>query len=122
MPKSPMTDKFANRAPKFGDEGEPEESPRGTAAGPDDSDGGYPSSGPPNSGGLPGGQMSDPVEAKAVDDMGDILGIGPEDRADFGNALKAYVQSCLANSMGGAPGPDEMPMPEGGDEDDEEQP
>lgn len=113
MPKSPMVDKFASRAPKaFGDEGEPEEAPHGTGMGGD--------AGPPDMPGkppMPGAPGGDD-ESQAVDDMGDILGIGPEDRADFGNALHAYVSSCVAKALAesGEPDGDEMPMPPGEDE------
>lgn len=114
MAKSSMTDKFADRAPKtFGDEGPPdqEESPRGSAAGPDDSPGGPPGSPPKPS--MPNAPMDD--EAQAVDDMGDILGIGPADRQDFQNALHTYVNSCIQKALAGAGEPegDEMPGPPG---------
>lgn len=39
----------------------------------------------------------------AVDDIADIAGISPEDRADFGSALKAAIHATIADadSMGG---------------------
>src|SRR5271166_4860484 len=115
MPKAPLTDKMASRSPKaFGDEGPPdmdgEDSARGGAAGADS--GGPPpmpddGGGPPDMPGGPPGQGYDEA-AKAVDDMSDILGVGPEDRVDFGNALDAYVASCIAKALAdqnGPPGP-----------------
>jgi len=110
MPKSPLTDKMASRSPKpFGDEGPPdmdgEDSVRGSAAGADDSGGGPPM--PDDAGGPPdmAGQGGYDEGAKAVDDMADILGVGPEDRVDFGNALSAYVGSEIAKALAGAGGP-----------------
>lgn len=128
MPKPPMVDKFADRAPKsFGDEGPPdqEESPRGSAAGPDDS------GGPPAPDDAPGLPKAPPMddEAQAVDDMGDILGIGPADRKDFGNALHTYVASCIEKALseaGGGPpmpgGPPSPPGPPGPPDEEEEEP
>lgn len=122
---SALTEKFGGkkRAPKFQDEGPPSGSDdaRGSGSGvgddapdtmPDDA------SGDPSGAdsAMPGADSGTNDEEKSVDDLSDILGVGPEDRQDFANALKAYVNACLAGSMG--PSPDDMmggAPPMGGD-------
>jgi hypothetical protein len=60
------------------------------------------------------GPKGDDVESAAVDDMFDA--IKARDRASFGEALKRYVQSCIAKSGDD----DEEPEPSSGDHDYEE--
>jgi hypothetical protein len=135
-----LVDKFKGkkRPPKFADEGPPDmaETPRGSGAGvgdePDMSDmgdkadmsdvGGDANDGSgdmPDAGGDPN-QAQDPEE-QALDDLADVIGVGPQDREDFGNALEAYIQACIAKTLGGAsdgpPGAsDMMPPASGGDQ------
>jgi hypothetical protein len=97
--------------PRFASEGEPEEDmERGGAPGeePDDAEaemdeeqGGEPESHEPAS-------YQEHFEL-AVDDMADIMGVSPEDRADFGSALKAAIHSVFADAMGDEAGPPEEP-------------
>lgn len=126
MPADALVAKFGGkkRPPKFADEGPPdmEDSPRGGGAGVDAPDVDEPDAddvgGPPDGddddmpGDMPGGGDADP-EGKAVDDMSDILGVGPEDRQDFANALQAYVHACVEKAL--APEPGSMPPTGGGD-------
>jgi len=118
MADSPLVSKFGGkkRTPKFEDEGPPaDDSPRGAGGSdyePDSDDaGGPPDMDADDSGGMPDAD-ADP-EQKSVDDMCDILGVGPEDREDFANALKTYVSSCLASSMAPPDDMGAMPMPGG---------
>lgn len=108
---SPMMAKFGGkkRPPKFEDDGPPvgDDQGRGSGSGPSNSEpdmdaddmGSDDSYGADSA--MPGddaGGGADPEE-QAVDDLSDILGVGPEDRGDFGNALQAYVSACIAKSM-----------------------
>ena len=131
--ESALTEKFKGkkRAPKFADEGPPdmESTARGSGAGAGDDAGAAmpPGDGESEAGGGTGGDsMPDmgggaPPQAdheQALDDLADVIGVGPQDRPDFANALKAYVQACIAETLGGAeggpPGPQDMP-PAGGE-------
>lgn len=106
MADSPLVSKFGGkkRTPKFDDGPPVDDAPRGAGGGVGAS-GSMPSDGDGNEG-MPGGDMSsggpassmDPEE-KAIDDMSDILGVGPEDRQDFANALQTYVSACIAKNM-----------------------
>jgi hypothetical protein len=120
-----LTEKFGGkkRAPKFEDEGPPSSSDESRGAGGSSKSSSKDSS-PPEpdmemGAGEPDGDETmgdDPMaggdpEEQAADDLADILGVGPDDREDFGNALQAYVSACLAKNM--APAPD-MGMPDMG--------
>ena len=103
--------------PEFADEGPPddEEERGGTSGGepegPDADGAEDPEAGPPSSE-RPGG-MHDHAEM-ALDDLADIAGISPEDRADFGSALDAYVSARIADALAehGGDEPEEEPEPE----------
>lgn len=97
--------KFKGRPkmPKNGDEGTPDMSdPRGMGPPSDDDTMGGETGGSDDMSGAPddAGGSPDMDEQKATDDLSDILGVGPEDRADFGAALKAYVSACIAKTLG----------------------
>jgi hypothetical protein len=114
--------KFGKKKPsKFADEGPPdmEETPRGSGAGVDDGDDApmddSDAAPMPDDQGGAAPPAADPEE-QAADDLSDILGVGPEDRPDFGAALQAYVSACIAKALGGAGDQGDMgaePMPEG---------
>lgn len=121
MAESPMTAKFGGkkRPPKFEDDGPPvgDDQGRGSGSGPSNSDPdmdadmdsgdsyGADSAMPGADDGAGPDAGADPEE-QAVDDLSDLLGVGPEDRQDFGNALQAYVSACIAKSMAPDMGPD----------------
>lgn len=101
---------FKNKKPsKFADEGPPEDDSKETGVGVGGEDSGE--AGPPHSMDGPDLKSADgegmsheeggyDAEAKAVDDMADILGVGPEDREDFAAALQTYVHTCVAKALG----------------------
>jgi hypothetical protein len=104
-----LVEKMSAKKPsRFADEGEPEMDARGSGAegGPDAHEGGE---GEEEAG---GGGHDEHMEM-ALDDLADIAGIAPEDRKDFGTALKVLVHACVADAMGG-------PEPEPEEEGDEE--
>jgi hypothetical protein len=88
----------SKRKPAFGDEGEPDamDAPRGGGAGDGTSD----TSDTPDM--ATGGVGADPEaggygdKEKALDALADILGVGPEDRQDFSDALEGYVEAVIA--------------------------
>lgn len=118
-PTDVMIAKFGGkkRMPKFEDEGPPTDaSDRGMGPS-DESDEDMPMPGDeamPDEGGMPDSGMG--LEEQSVDDMSDILGVSPEDREDFGNALHAYVHACISKAMGGGEMEEPEGMPGGGDE------
>lgn len=108
------------RPPKFEDEGPPsgDDQGRGSGSGtdddsapemPDDTEMAPDSEGADAA--MPGNDSGVGDEEQAADTLADLVGIGPEDRQDFANALKMYVSACLASSM--AP-PDMGPSPDMG--------
>ena len=139
MAETALVAKFGGkkRPPKFEDDGPPTGSDQGRGSGSGPSGDSYGAdSAMPDDGGMddtgagPDPSMPDNVDPaeKSVDDMADILGVGPEDRQDFANALKTYVHACLAEAMGppdmGAmpsAGPESEPDMEGGPESSEEE-
>src|SRR5579872_3511784 len=112
MAEAALIAKFGGKkrpAPKFGDEGPPssEVSGRGSGSGTGEEDSSPTEPDMDDAGGSGGdgvGMSADPEE-QAVDDLADIVGVGPEDRDDFAAALKSYVSACIASSMA----PPDMP-------------
>lgn len=93
------------RPPKFEDEGPPsgDDQGRGSGAGAGDEDISTPEMPDADDGDMGGDDTPMPDGAdpgqEAVDTLCDMVGIGPQDRDDFANALQAYVSDCIAKSM-----------------------
>lgn len=107
MASKALADKFKSKAPsKFEEEDEPEmaESPRGAGAGAasEGDDDGDEMMDSPGAGAPSGGPDKGPASSP-MDDMADILGVGPEDRMDFQAAFQAAVMEAMSSMMGGGP-------------------
>lgn len=127
MPSEEMMKAFSKKkAPKFEDEGPPEgEDSRGGEGSPDMREPKAPDSEEPGADGPPAPDPGTDPSDMALDDIADILGVGPEDRDDLAAALDSYVSSKLAELSGGPPGMGDEPesvdgaqmvqgMPQGG--------
>lgn len=107
----------AKKPPKFQDDGPPTDGKRGGAGGPPDEEMDY----SPSEVGAGSGAKGpyDDLESSAADDLADLAGVAPEDRADFATALKTYVQACFSKLSAQDDGSE---MPDEGEGDDTQAP
>jgi len=106
---------------RFADEGEPEmdDTRGGASAGePDDDEAEADEEGHGDEGEDAGGDHRAHSDM-ALEDLADMAGIAPEDRADFGAALRAFVHAEIAEAMKGGDDPEEE---DEGNEDEEPEP